>query len=92
MPIYDFLCKHCGVATERFTSMDTESMKCETCGNLADKAVLTPPKINWSAMGAQKNASPEFIDKFERMHKQQKERETKFMKEHGDYYNRAPGS
>jgi hypothetical protein len=45
------------------------------------------------AMGAQSDASPEFIERFDKVHRKQKEKEEKFEKEHGEgeYYNVAPG-
>jgi hypothetical protein len=45
-------------------------------------------------MGTQKHVSPEFQEKWDKMHRKQKEKEEKFEAEHGEgqYYNRAPGS
>jgi hypothetical protein len=36
-------------------------------------------------MGAQKNVSPEFQAKFDKMHKEQKAKEEKSLEDHGDY-------
>jgi hypothetical protein len=36
-------------------------------------------------MGAQQNVSPEFQKKFDKMHQDQKVKEEKSLKEHGDY-------
>jgi hypothetical protein len=73
--------------------MDVKVHTCPECANESKVVFLTAPKIDWGKMGAQANASPEFIDRFEKTHKQQADKEAKFEKEHGEgeYYNVAPG-
>lgn len=89
--IHDFKCDHCGTVTERYIDNTVRVIDCPECGKSAYRAFLTAPKLDWSGIGAQASASPEFIDRFEKAHKQQKAIEEKSMAEHGDYGPR-PGA
>jgi putative FmdB family regulatory protein len=84
MPIFDFKCGSCGTTTEELVKPSVKTIACVSCGNEATKQ-LSAPRVNWLAMGAQRDASPEAIIKFDRMHRQQKAKEEKSYAEHGDY-------
>jgi len=79
MPLYDFRCTTCGTAFTRLVKMGTTTHDCVECDGNAKQVLLEPPKIDWGAMGAQKNVSPEFIDRFERTHKAQAIKEKKLQ-------------
>lgn len=90
MIIHDFECEACGMVVEKFVDSSTKTISCE-CGGTAHRVFLVAPKLDWSGIGAQASASPEFIDKFEKSHKQQQRIEERSMAEHGDYGPR-PGA
>jgi len=94
MPIHDFQCEACGHVHEELVKRDIKSHTCPECGNDSKLVFLKVARLNYLAMGAQKNVSPEFKDRFEKMHKKQTDKENAFEKEHGpgEYFNRAPGS
>lgn len=80
MPIYEFTCTECEHEHEEFVKLGTQAHDCPQCGATSHKVIRSAPEINWGAMGAQRNAGPEFIDRFERVHRQQKEKEEKLAK------------
>lgn len=84
MPIHDFRCP-AGHVHDALVKHDETSRECPECGNLAERVFLKVPKLNYLAMGAQKHVSPEFQDRFDKMHRDQKAKEEKCLKEHGDY-------
>jgi hypothetical protein len=84
MPIHDFRCSE-GHVHEALVSAETVSQHCPECDNLAERVFLKGPRLNYLAMGAQKHVSPEFQDKFDKMHNEQKAKEEKSLEEHGDY-------
>ena len=69
MPIKEFACTECSHEHEELVKVDVRSATCPECGANSIQEIRTAPKIDWGAMGAQKNVSPEFIDRFERVHK-----------------------
>jgi putative FmdB family regulatory protein len=85
MPIYEFRCDYCGHEHEDLVKIGTKTISCPECTSNSRQVILTAPKIDWGAMGAQKNVSPEFIDRFEKVHKERTEKEAKTYEEHGDY-------
>lgn len=87
--IYEFRCP-LGHVTERYIDEAEASITCE-CGELAVKAICTPPRIDRLGIGAQKSASPESIAYFDKVHRQQKAHEEKQVAEHGSR-GAAPGS
>lgn len=62
-----------------------ESRTCPKCGGATKRVVTSAPRVDWLGMGAQKNAGPEFVDRWEKMHKDRKAYEERTEKEHGDY-------
>jgi len=91
MILHDFKCEECGEVEEHMCSSGDEMSICDACGGHSHKIFLTTAKPHWLALAQGDNASPEAIDKFEKMHKQQKAKEEKSYDEHGDY-GAAPGS
>lgn len=93
MPIHDFRCTECQHVHTELVKWDRDSHTCPECGNASSRVFLTPPKLDWLRMGASPSASPEFKEKWSKMHKKQTAKEKAFEKEHGEgeYYNRAPG-
>lgn len=92
MPIYDYRCHNCG---NEFEGMSTIAQRdnpriCHKCGSWALKVITTPPKVDWLNM-AYTGESPEFADHLARRCKQQKEKEEKSIRDHGDY-GPAPGA
>lgn len=93
MPMYDYQCTKCGNVHEDLVKLSQrdEPQDCRACDGTATRAMITPPRIDWLGMGYQKNVSPEFIDRYERVIKQQKAKEEKSLRDHGDYGPR-PGA
>lgn len=92
-PIHDFRCKECAHVDTKLVQSGIRTIECSECGNESTLVFLTPPKLDWLGMGSQKNVSPEFQEKFDKMHRKQRAKEEAFEKEHGEgeYYNRTPG-
>ena len=92
MPIHSFRCEQ-GHIHDALVKHDVETKECPECQTPAKRVFLSAPKIGWLAMGAQKNVSPEFQERFDKVHRKQRAKEEKFQKEHGEgeYYNRTPG-
>lgn len=84
MPIHDFRCD-AGHIHDALVKADDLTRECPECGNLAKRVFLKTPTMSILTMGAQKHVSPEFQDKFDKMHRDQKAKEEKSLKEHGDY-------
>lgn len=84
MPIYSYRCPH-GHVHDALEKLGTKQRECPECQSTAELVILSAPKIGWLKMGYQKNASPEFQERFDKMHRQQKAKEEKSLKEHGDY-------
>jgi len=91
MPLHDFRCRTCGHVQEHRVEAGTTELPCPRCTATADRVFLVAPKPDWLGLAQGDSASPEAVDRFERMHKQQAEKESKSFKEHGDYGPR-PGS
>ena len=90
MPLYDHRCPE-GHVTEHFHPSDVDTVKCPVCDLEAPRVYLTLAKPNWLALAQGSSASPEAIDRFEKMHKQQADKEAKSLENHGDYGPR-PGA
>lgn len=92
MPIHDFRCAN-GHITEQLVKSDVTRIQCPVCatGTLANRVFLTAPRVDWLALGASRHASPEAVERWDRMHKEQKAKEEKSFEEHGDYGPR-PGA
>ncbi len=89
--LYDWRCSSCDLAFEALSYSAVKELECPNCGAIAKRTLVTPPRIDRLAMGAHKHASPESIDHFDRVHRQQRRIEEACEKEHGDY-GPAPGS
>ena len=91
MILHDFRCEDCGVVTEHFCGRDDRVQVCPECSGLQHRVILQTAKPYWLKLAQGDNASPEAVDRFERMHKQQRDKEVRTLNEHGDYGN-APGA
>lgn len=91
MPTYNFVCKN-EHSYEAFCKMsERQDQKCPECGSTGKQVILTPPVPHWTSLAMGEGASPEAIRKFDKMRREQKDKETKTMQEHGDY-GKSPGS
>ena len=93
MPIHDFRCDSCGHVRAELVKWDVKNLPCPKCDNDSKRVFLKLAKPNYLAMGAQENVSPEFKERFDKMHRKETKRQQSFEKEHGEgeYYNTAPG-
>ena len=91
MILHDFKCSECNHTFEELVKSGVTQIPCPECEETANRVMLKAPRIDWLSMGAQANASPEFIDHFEKVHRQQTKIEEARETEHGDY-GPAPGS
>lgn len=85
----DFHCTECSTTWEAFVDHLVNELPCE-CGTTA-RRILTPVRIDRSAIALTVGASPESIAHFDRVHSQRKTIEERTYAEHGDY-GKAPGS
>ncbi len=91
MILHDFRCDSCGHVEEHFVPKETVLVPCTECGvGLSYRVILSAAKLHWAALAQGKYAGTTAIDRFERVHAQQKAKEEKSWKEHGDY-GPAPG-
>ena len=82
--LHDFRCDRGHVSTHFVRSEDTQ-VPCPACGDPARRVFLKAPALDWAGMAQGENAGPEFIDRFEKVHKKETERQSKILREHGDY-------
>lgn len=90
MPLHDFECNKCGVVAEHFV-YGNDPVYCVACGSPTHKVYLVVAKPHWAALAQGDSASPEAIARFDRVHRQQRDKEDKSYAEHGDYGPR-PGA
>lgn len=93
MPLHDFRCNECSHVHTELVKWDVKVHTCPECDNGSKRVFLKVAKPNYLAMGAQASAGPEFIKRFDKMHRDQTAKEKAFEKNHGEgeYYNTAPG-
>ena len=84
MPLKDFKCSQ-GHVHDALVNIHIKYDWCPECGEFARMVFLKPPRLDWASMAQGANAGPEFIDRFDRIHKEKKEKEDRSWKEHGDY-------
>lgn len=89
--LYDWQCTSCDLIFEGLAPSAVTELECPVCQAIAKRTLVSAPRIDRLGMGATKNASPESIDYFERVHKQQRTIEESCLANHGDYGPR-PGS
>jgi putative FmdB family regulatory protein len=83
--MHDFRCTSCGATYEHFLQSNQEWVNCPDCEGEAKKVFLVPAKPDWLGLAQGTSPSPEAAAKFERMHRQQKKKETRSLNENGDY-------
>ena len=88
--MFDFRCKKCDAMFEDLVKPDVFQAQCPKCGQSANR-IISCPRIDKTAMALQEGATETSLSHFERIHQQQKVKEEKSMREHGDY-GKAPGS
>lgn len=85
MILHDYRCTECGLVEERFVKVDDTIIACNRCSGAAQRITLKAPNPDWAGLAMGSTASPEAINRFERVHKQQRDKEEKTFREHGDY-------
>jgi len=88
--LYDFQCEN-GHVHEALEDDRLICRKCPLCQADARRVILVAPRIDRLGIALGESASPESIDYFEKVHKQQKAIEEKAFENHGDYGPR-PGA
>lgn len=92
MPTYNFTCPACGHKDDIFCKVsERQDQTCGECGEPTNQVVRTPPQPHWTSLAMGENASPEAIKMFNKMRREQKAKEEKTFREHGDY-GKAPGA
>lgn len=91
MILHDYRCRRCGHTEEHAVKPHETALPCTKCLGTAERVYLKAPSPDWLSLAQGENASPEAIDKFDRMHRQQTAKEEKSKREHGDYGPR-PGA
>jgi hypothetical protein len=89
--LFDFNCPKDGLF-EDMVNPEVRQVPCPKCG-LASSRQLSAVRIGHMQMALSDSASPESIAKFDRAHRQQKEKEERSEREHGPMeYGPAPGA
>lgn len=91
MILKDFRCEDCGFVEEHLCEASDLISVCSDCSGVSHRVFLELAKPHWAALAQGDSASPEAISHFERAHKKQAVKESKALKEHGDY-GPAPGA
>jgi putative FmdB family regulatory protein len=92
MPTYDYRCPQCGAEDERFVKVSIrKEQDCGECGTRLEQIIKKAPAPHWTSLAMGAGASPEAIKKFHSMRRDQRAKEEKSKREHGDY-GKAPGS
>lgn len=81
---FSFECLVCGHEFDDFVKRGTLP-PCTECGEATKQIIRHAPKLDWYGMAMGESAGPEFIDRFEKDHKNRKAHEEKIEREHGDY-------
>ena len=86
MPLHDFQCTdgHVHDALVKVSEID-DLRECPECGNPSRRVFLKAPRLDWYGMALGPHAGPEFKDRFDRNHRERKEKEIKSWNTHGDY-------
>lgn len=82
--LYDWRCKRCYHEFEELAKSDVFQIQCPKCSEKALR-IISCPRVNKTAMALQDGATETSIRYFERIHKQQKAKEERSFREHGDY-------
>ena len=91
MPTYDYQCS-CGHSEEIFCKVsERKDQKCGECGQETRQVIRHAPQPHWTSLAMGESASPEAIKMFDKMRREQKAKEDKSMRDHGDY-GKAPGA
>lgn len=88
--LFDFRCTKCAAITESMVKPGQYWVACSECGGNAQR-ILSPVRVNHYKMAISESASPASIRHFDRQHQQQKAKEEKTYRDHGDY-GKAAGS
>ena len=92
MPTYNFTCPACGHEEDIFCKVSERgSQSCGECGSETRQVIRQAPRPHWTSLAMGDSASPEAIKKFEKMRREQRAREERSMREHGDY-GKSPGA
>ena len=91
--VFDYKCPTCGYFEEdKFVrSTDKDDQHCPACTKDLMVRQACAANVDWDSLAMGNNASPEAIRHWERKQRQEKARQKKIHKEHGDY-GKAPGS
>lgn len=82
--LHDFQCS-CGHTFEDFIRSTDTTAPCPSCEGSAERVFLKAPNLDWAGMAQGANAGPEFIDRFDKVHRRETARQEKILREHGDY-------
>lgn len=86
MPTFEFNCPDCGAEFDRYCKIsERETTVHEGCVSTAKQVVRTNCSLNWTALAMGGSASPEALNRFDKMRKDQVKKEEKTLKEHGTY-------
>jgi len=84
MPTYEYTCETCETDSEVWCSVrERKNQQCTACGGNLAKRIRTPAKPHWLNLAMGDSASPEAIDKFDKMHRDKAAKEEKSVREHG---------
>ncbi len=91
--VFDYKCPSCGHEEigKVVKSHEKDDVNCPACSKDMMQRQVAAPNLDWDSLARGENASPEAIRHFNKKRKQQREKETKSMREHGDYGPR-PGA
>ena len=82
--MYDFRCRTCQHVFEDLVQPTVWTLPCVRCEQTADR-LISPVRIDRTAIALTAGASPESIAHFDRIHREKKQIEDRCYERNGDY-------
>jgi putative FmdB family regulatory protein len=84
MPTFEYKCPDCDQYFDSYCKIaERKHQTHEGCVSIAKQVIRTNAALNWTSLAMGASASPEAISHFDKVHKDQVEKEEKAIAEHG---------
>lgn len=84
MPTYEYTCPACGHEEEIWCKSSVRhDQRCAECGTATTQVIRHAPQPHWTSLAMGESASPEAIKRFDKMRRDQRDKEEKAVREHG---------
>lgn len=84
MPTFEFKCPDCEQYFDQFCKIAERSeVVHHGCVSMAKQVIRTNASLDWTRLAMGGGASPEAVNRFDRVHREQTAKEEKAIREHG---------